>query len=153
VRLERKERYTIIEVTAIYLRVLYSFPSPSSTRLLLIIKIFGCNEVIPIDLVFSIHDPTEVAIQKIIAASQRMLKMNSQGEGMSPSMKKRLELEIKTLENAPRDSDNLERLLQVKQRQKEEKAMHIEDSQRLVTEIEMLKVVLYLVCRNERKEE
>jgi hypothetical protein len=103
-------------------------------------------------LVFSIHDPTEVAIQKMIAASQRMLKMNSQGEGMSPSMKKRLELEIKTLENAPRDSDNLERLLQVKQRQKEE-AMHIEDSQRLVTEIEMLKVVLYLVCRNERKEE
>ena len=61
-----------------------------------------------------------------------MLKMNSQGEGMSPSMKKRLELEIKTLENAPRDSDNLERLLQVKQRQKEE-AMHIEDSQRLAT--------------------
>lgn len=67
-----------------------------------------------------------------LAASQRMLKMNSQGEGMSPSMKKRLELEIKTLENAPRDSDNLERLLQVKQRQKEE-AMHIEDSQRLAT--------------------
>jgi hypothetical protein len=26
--------------------------------------------------------------------------------------------------------------------------MHIEDTQRLVTEIEMLKVVLYLVCRN-----
>jgi hypothetical protein len=42
--------------------------------------------------------------------------------------------------------------LQVKQRQKDE-AMHIEDTQRLVTEIEMLKVVLYLVCRNERKEE
>jgi hypothetical protein len=103
-------------------------------------------------LVFSIHDPIEVAIQKMIAASQRMLKMNSQGERMSPTMKKRLELEIKTLENAPRDSDNLERLLQIKQRQKEE-AMHIEDSQRLVTEIEMLKVVLYLVCRNERKEE
>ena len=71
---------------------------------------------------------------------------------MSPSMKKRLELEINTLENAPRDSDNLERLLQVKQRQKEE-AMHIEDSQRLVTEIEMLIVVLYLVCRNKGKEE
>ena len=28
--------------------------------------------------------------------------------------------------------------------------MHIEDTQRLVTEIEMLKVVLYLVARNER---
>ena len=77
--------------------------------------------------------------------------MNSQGEGMSPSMKKRLELEIKTLENAPRDSDNLERLLQVKQRQKEE-AMHIE-THRGSLQIEMLIVVLYLVCRNERKEE
>jgi hypothetical protein len=43
----------------------------------------------------------------------------------------------------------LERLLQVKQRQKEE-AMQIEDTQRLVTEIEMLKVVLYLVSRNKR---
>ena len=28
--------------------------------------------------------------------------------------------------------------------------MHIEDTQRLVTEIEMLKVVLYLVVRKER---
>jgi hypothetical protein len=32
-------------------------------------------------LVFSIHDPTEVAIQKMIEASQRMLKVNSQGAG------------------------------------------------------------------------
>ena len=31
--------------------------------------------------------------------------------------------------------------------------MHIEDTQRLVIEIEMLKIVLYLVCRNGRKEE
>jgi hypothetical protein len=55
------------------------------------------------------------------------------------------------LQNAPRDPDKLERLLQVKERQKEEEAMHIEDTQRLVTEIEMLKVVLYLVCRNRRR--
>jgi hypothetical protein len=100
-----------------------------------------------IGLIFSIHDPTEVAIQKMIDASQRMLKLNSQGVElgeMSPPMKKHLELEIKTLENAPRDADKLERLLKAKQRQKEE-AMHIEDTQRLVTEIETLKVVLYLV--------
>jgi methyl coenzyme M reductase beta subunit len=106
-------------------------------------------------LVFSIHDPTEVAIQKMIGASQKMLRVNSQGTlggGMSSIMSKHLELEIKTLETASRDADKLERLLQVKQRQKDE-AMHIEDTQRLVTEIEMLKVVLYLVCRNERKEE
>jgi uncharacterized protein YqiB (DUF1249 family) len=44
----------------------------------------------------------------------------------------------------------LERLLQIKQRQKEE-AMHIEDVERLVTEIEMLKFVLFLVCRNRIK--
>ena len=50
------------------------------------------------------------------------------------------------------DNDVVERLLKAKQRQKEE-AMHIEDTQRLVTEIEMLKVVLFLVCRNRRKED
>jgi len=69
---------------------------------------------------------------------------------MSSPLKRHLELEIRTLENAPRDADKLERLLQVKQKQKEE-AMHIEDTQRLVTEIEMLKVVLYLVCRRNKR--
>src|SRR5918994_3067395 len=105
--------------------------------------------MVSIGLVFSIHDPTEVAIQKMIDASQEIITMGSQGElgGMSPPMKKHLELEIKTLQNAPRNADKLERLLQIKQRQKEE-AMHIEDTQRLVTEIEMLKFVLSLVCRN-----
>ena len=102
-------------------------------------------------MVFSIHDPTEVAIQKMIDTSQRMIATNSQGEGMSPPMKKHLELEIKTLQNAPRDANKLERLLQIKQKQKEE-AMYIEDTERLVTEIEMLKVVLYLVCRRNRGE-
>jgi hypothetical protein len=48
-----------------------------------------------------------------------MLRINCQGEGISPPMKKHLELEIKTLQNAPRDPDKLERLLQVKQRKKE----------------------------------
>jgi hypothetical protein len=91
---------------------------------------------------FSIHDPTEVAIQKMIDASQGIITMGSQGEGMSPPMKRHLELQIKTLQEAPRDAEKLKRLLQVKQRQKEEEeAMHIEDTQRLVTEIEMLKVV------------
>jgi methyl coenzyme M reductase beta subunit len=94
----------------------------------------------------------EVAIQKMIDASQRTIIIGSQGElgGMSPTMKKHLELEIKTLQNAPRDADKLRKLLQVKQRQKEE-AMYMEDTQRLVTEIEMLKVVLHLVCRKKRE--
>src|ERR687893_3221641 len=104
--------------------------------------------MIPIGLVYSIYDSTEVAIQKMIEASQRMI--NEQLN--SPPVNEHFKLQIKTLQNAPRDPDKLERLLKVKQRQKEE-AMHIEDTQRLVTEIEMLKVVLYLVCRNRGKEE
>ncbi len=63
-------------------------------------------------------------------------------------MKKHLELEIKTLQNAAIDAEKLRRLLEIKQRQKEE-ADHIEDTQRLVAEIEMLEVVLFLVCRKQ----
>ncbi len=72
-------------------------------------------------MVYSIHDPTEVAIQKMIEASQRMLDVNSQvgeakeGWGINPAMKRHLELEIKTLQNAPRDADKLRRLLEIKQ--------------------------------------
>ena len=107
-------------------------------------------------MVYSIHDSTEVAIQKMIEASQRMIDVNSQlggeaseGWGINPVMKRHFELEIKTLQNAPRDADKLRKLLEVKQRQKEE-AMHIEDTQRLVTEIEILKLLLYLVCRKQQ---
>jgi hypothetical protein len=96
----------------------------------------------------------------MIDASQRMTSLHSQvpgeaseGWGINPAVKKHLELEIKTLQNAPRDADKLRQLLETKQRQKEEEAGHIEDTQRLVTEIEMLKVVLFLVCRNRRKEQ
>ena len=86
----------------------------------------------------------------MIEASQRMLTGNSQETlgGLSPPQKRHLELEIETLQNAPRDAEKLEKLLKAKQRQKEE-AMHIEDTQRSVTEIEMLKVILYLVSRRE----
>jgi hypothetical protein len=89
----------------------------------------------------------------MIDASQRMIDVQSKvtgepkdGWGLNPVMKKHLELEIKTLQNAPRDADRLRRLLEIKRRQKDE-ADHIEDTQRLVTEIEMLEVVLYLVSR------
>jgi hypothetical protein len=92
----------------------------------------------------------------MIEAGQRMIAVNSQlggeaseGWGINPVMKRHLESEIKTLQNAPRDADKLRKLLEVKQRQKEE-AMHIEDTQRLVTEIEILKLVLYLVCRKQQ---
>ena len=65
---------------------------------------------------------------------------------MNPVMKRHQELKIKILQNASRDAEKLERLLKAKRRQKEE-AMYSEDTQRLVTEIEMLKVLLYLVRR------
>jgi hypothetical protein len=64
-------------------------------------------------------------------------------------MKRHLELEIKTLQNAPRDEGKLRELLKLKEKQNEQ-AIHIEDTQRLVTEIEMLKVVLHLVSRKSR---
>jgi hypothetical protein len=112
--------------------------------------------MVPIGLVYSIHDSTEVAIQKMIDASQRMITMHSQvpggaseGWGINPAIKKHLELEIKTLQNAPRDADKLRKLLEIKQRRKEE-ADPLEDTQRLVTEIEMLKVVFSLICRDNR---
>jgi hypothetical protein len=113
--------------------------------------------MVPVGLVYSIHDSTEVAIQKMIDFSQRMIDVQSKvtgepkdGWGLSPIMKKHLELEIKTLQNAPSDAEKLRRLLEIKQRQKDE-AMHIEDTQRLVTEIEILKVVLYLVSRKQQQ--
>jgi hypothetical protein len=56
----------------------------------------------------------------MIYASQRMITINTQGEGMNPAVKKHFELQIKMLQNAPRDVDKLERLLRLKERQKEE---------------------------------
>jgi hypothetical protein len=55
-------------------------------------------------LVYSIHDSTEIAIQKMIDASRRMIDVQSKvtgearkdGWGINPIMKKHLESEIKT---------------------------------------------------------
>jgi hypothetical protein len=73
--------------------------------------------MVPIGLVYSIYDSTEDAIRKMIEESQRMITINSsQGAlgGLNPAIKRHLELQIKTLQNAPRDPDKLERLLKVK---------------------------------------
>jgi len=71
----------------------------------------------------------------------------------SQANNKYLELEIQTLQNVPRVADKLKALLKSKQRQKEERAMHIEDTQRLVTPIEMFIVVLYCIwCRGAEAE-
>ena len=65
-------------------------------------------------------------------------------------MKRHFELEIETLQNAPRDEGKLGALLKIKERHNEE-ATHIEDTQKLVTEIEMLKTVLCFVSRSNRR--
>src|SRR5215211_4966626 len=68
-----------------------------------------CHYQVSIGLVYSIHDSTEVAIQKMIDTSQKMLDVQSKvtgeakdGWGLNTVMKKHLELEIRTLQNAPR---------------------------------------------------
>jgi hypothetical protein len=73
--------------------------------------------MIPISLVYSIHDSTEVAIKKMIDATQRMIDVQSKvtgepkdGWGLNTVMKKHLELEIRTLQNAPPDADKLRKL-------------------------------------------
>jgi hypothetical protein len=89
-------------------------------------------------LVYSIYDSTEEAIKKMIEASQKIINNQQNSSVVNRDFK----LKIKTLENAPiRDPDKLKRLLRLKEREKDE-AMHIKDIERLVTEIEMLKVVL-----------
>ncbi len=70
----------------------------------------------------------------------------------NPATERHFELQIKTLQDAPRDPDKLRELLKVKQRQYEKATLAEDIQQPLVTEIEMLQFVLFLVCRNERKE-
>ena len=62
-------------------------------------------------------------------------------------------MEIKTLFKMRLEMNiKLEQLLKAKEEKQNEEAMHIEDIQRLVTEeIEMLKVVLYLISRRKQK--
>ena len=67
---------------------------------------------------------------------QSMKGMNSQGEelrgGLNLVTEIQSELEIKILENAPRNAEEMRELLKVKQRQKEkEEVMHIGDTERL----------------------
>jgi hypothetical protein len=79
-------------------------PSLLSARLLLSLHFLM---LVPIGLVFSIHDSTaEVAIQKMIDATQRMITISSSNEGveggwggMNSAMRRHLELQIKTLQN------------------------------------------------------
>ncbi len=61
-----------------------------------------------------------------------------------PAMKGHFKLEIKTLREAPRDPDKLRKLLKEKQREWED-TMKIDEIERLITEMEMLRFVLCVV--------
>lgn len=60
-----------------------------------------------------------------------------------------LKFKMKTLQDAPRDPKKLEKLLMKKERECEN-ARNVLDIERLVAEIEVLKVIRYLVNRNNR---
>lgn len=99
-------------------------------------------------MVFSIYDSTEDAIKKMIAANERTLNLGGgDGAALSIASKRFSKLQISTLRGAPREAKQLEWLIRRKEREKNE-AQYIWDTERLMVEIEMLKVVLYLVNRN-----
>jgi uncharacterized protein involved in tellurium resistance len=58
-----------------------------------------------------------------------------------------LKKKMKTLQNAPRDLKKLERLLKIKEKECE-KAICAFDIESLVAEIEVLRVIRYLINRN-----
>jgi len=66
---------------------------------------------------------------------------------INPAMQRHFELEIKTMQDAPRDADKLIQILKIKQREYETSKI-VEEIEKIVSEIEMLKFVLYLVKRN-----
>jgi PleD family two-component response regulator len=117
-------------------------------------------------LVYRSSSSTEAVIQRTIEGTQRLIKIHNspQGEGdeeegeqepviqINPAMKKHWESEIKILRDAPPDAEKLREILKVKQKEYD-KAKDREDIERLVPEVEMLKFVLFLVCRNESKNE
>ena len=99
-------------------------------------------------MVFSIYDSTEDAIKKMVAACERTMNLGGgNGAALTTATKRTRELQIRTLRAAPRDAKQLEWLIQRKEREKKE-AQYIWDTEKLMTEIEMLKIVLYLVSRN-----
>jgi hypothetical protein len=59
-------------------------------------------------------------------------------------------LQIRTLQDAPRDPEKLRNILKVKQKEYD-RAKDSEDIERLVPEIEMLQFGWFLVCRRKKE--
>jgi hypothetical protein len=102
-------------------------------------------------LVFSIDDSTQAVLERKIESLQRLIREDpEQAVQISSVTKSHFQLQIRTLQNAPRDADKLQQMIKAKERDNNDKARHMDQTQRLVTEIEMLKFVLFLVNRNSR---
>jgi hypothetical protein len=72
---------------------------------------------------------------------------NKNNNNNSSIVNEHLKLKIGTLQNAPRDPDKLEQLLKEKE-SKSGEVGHIQDIEKLVTEIGTLKVIPYFVNGN-----
>jgi hypothetical protein len=94
----------------------------------------------------SIYDSTaEVVIQQLVDECQRNI---DEQYNNSLAANEYLKQKMNSLQNAPRDLKKLERLL--KQKEKEcEKAKYVLDIESLVAEIEVLRVIRYLINRND----
>jgi hypothetical protein len=64
---------------------------------------YNYHDCAPLSLVFSIHDSTEDAVRKMIQASQKII-INEQH--VNPAVNKHFKLQIKMLQNAPRDAES-----------------------------------------------
>jgi hypothetical protein len=117
-----------------------------------------------------VDDSTEAVIQRMIEGMRSFImedkngnsisgsgsssNSNSNNSTISPVLSALFHLKIKTLQSAPREPAKLEQIIKTKEKQQkneDNKARHIVDIQKLVTEIDMLKFVLFLVNRNNKK--
>jgi hypothetical protein len=98
-------------------------------------------------LAFSIdNDSTEAVIQRIIEAKPKFINEDKEGMPLSSVTKRHFQLQMNTLQNAPRDVEKLQQIIKAKESEND-KATHFDDTQRLVTELGMLKFVIFLVRR------
>jgi hypothetical protein len=92
----------------------------------------------------SIYNSTELVIQELIDECQR----NIDEQYNSLVANEYLTQKMKTLQDAPRDLKKLEKLLKQKERESR-KAKYALDIESLVAEIEVLRVIRYLLNRND----
>jgi hypothetical protein len=88
----------------------------------------------------------EEVVQRKIEAMTRFIGEDKEGIQIGSVTKRHFQLEIQTLQNAPRDVAKLEQIIKAKEKQNEE-ATHFEDTQRLLTLKCSRGCIGFLVCR------